>query len=385
MTGSSMFLAAAAQSDSTMVETVNGLLNSLGVDIFDNEIDQVIFQTNDFLTDGTFVGSGGPFWWILEMCMALGALFALIMAAGMAYKMMVKGEPFDVLKIMRVLGIAIVMAWWYPHGPGSPSVLGVLAYVPNCVGSYTHDLYAIEAEQVQQKFTDMMPYVTKRDSMMQDAMAAAKASDDGSKATGGVVSGTGVDTKEVLEQDKKSSYAWISSVYAGLMVMLDKIIMCFSLVVFRIGWWGTIYVQQIMLGVLTIFGPLTWAFSILPKWESAWAKWIARYLSVHFIGAMLYFVGFYVLLLFDIVASIQYENLVAITESQQTFAFYLQNTVMTGLYLLVASCVSLKCLQLVPDLASWIVPEGETSFAARGFGEGVATEMRGNMMRIAHL
>ena len=30
---------------------------------------------------------------------------------------------------------------------------------------------------------------------------------------------------------------------------------------------------------------------LLPKWEGAWAKWLTRYLTVHFYGAMLYFVG----------------------------------------------------------------------------------------------
>lgn len=45
--------------------------------------------------------------------------------------------------------------------------------------------------------------------------------------------------------------------------------------------------------MLTIFGPIQWAFSLLPKWEGAWAKWLTRYLTVHFYGAMLYFVGLY--------------------------------------------------------------------------------------------
>ena len=57
-------------------------------------------------------------------------------------------------------------------------------------------------------------------------------------------------------------------------------------------WWSTIYCQQILLGMLTIFGPIQWAFSLLPKWESSWAKWLIRYLTVHFYGAMLYFVSF---------------------------------------------------------------------------------------------
>ena len=60
------------------------ILSDFGIDLLEEEIDDVIFQTNEFLTDATFTGSQGPFWWILQMCMALAALFAIIMAAGMA-------------------------------------------------------------------------------------------------------------------------------------------------------------------------------------------------------------------------------------------------------------------------------------------------------------
>jgi hypothetical protein len=35
------------------------------VNLLEEEIDEVIFQTNQFLTDATFTGSQGPFWWIL--------------------------------------------------------------------------------------------------------------------------------------------------------------------------------------------------------------------------------------------------------------------------------------------------------------------------------
>ena len=100
------------QAQSMPPEMADSLVSDFGINLLESEIDAVLFQTNEFLTDATFIGASGPFWWILEMCMALGALFSIIMAAGMAYKMMVKGEPFDVLKILRVLGIAIVMFWW---------------------------------------------------------------------------------------------------------------------------------------------------------------------------------------------------------------------------------------------------------------------------------
>jgi hypothetical protein len=90
----------------------------------------------------------------------------------------------------------------------------------------------------------------------------------------------------------------------------------------------------------------------------------------------LYFVGFYVLLLFDIVLTIQVENLTAITESEQTMAAYLQNSFFSAGYLMAASIVALKCINLVPDLAAWMIPEGDTAFSTRNFGEGVAQQAK---------
>jgi hypothetical protein len=102
---------------------------------------------------------------------------------------------------------------------------------------------------------------------------------------------TGVD--EVTTMEKDASKLWFTSLVSGATVCIDKIVMVIALIVFRIGWWSTIYCQQILLGMLTIFGPIQWAFSLLPKWESAWSKWLIRYLTVHFYGSMLYFVIFY--------------------------------------------------------------------------------------------
>ena len=80
-----------------------------GINLLEEEIDDVIFRTNEFLTDATFTGGQGPFWWILQMSMALAGLFAIIMCANMAYKMMVKREPLDVMKLFKPLAISIIL------------------------------------------------------------------------------------------------------------------------------------------------------------------------------------------------------------------------------------------------------------------------------------
>lgn len=360
------------------------ILSDFGIHLLEEEIDDVIFQTNEFLCDATFTGTQGPFWWILQMCMALAALFAIIVAAGMAYKMMVKKEPLDVMKLFKPLAVAVIMSWWYPpadtgitNSGSSWCVLDFLSYIPNAIGSYTHDLYQAEALQITDKFEEVQQLIYVRDTMYTSLQAQADIARSGTMDPALVESTmeqTGVD--EVTEMEKDASRLWFTSLVSGATVCLDKIVMVIALIVYRIGWWATIYCQQILLGMLTIFGPIQWAFSLLPKWEGAWAKWMTRYLTVHFYGAMLYFVGFYVLLLFDIVLCIQVENLTAITASEQTMAAYLQNSFFSAGYLMAASIVALKCLNLVPDLAAWMIPEGDTAFSTRNFGEGVAQQAK---------
>ena len=44
------------------------ILTDFGINLLEEEIDDVIFQTNEFLTDATFTGSQGPFWWLAHFC-----------------------------------------------------------------------------------------------------------------------------------------------------------------------------------------------------------------------------------------------------------------------------------------------------------------------------
>ena len=361
-----------------------------GINLLEEEIDDVIFRTNEFLTDATFTGGQGPFWWILQMSMALAGLFAIIVCAHMAYKMMVKREPLDVMKLFKPLAVSIILCWWYPPsdtgiagGHSTWCALDFLSYIPNAIGSYTHDLYEAEAAQVEDRMQDVQQLMYQLGDEAADPMSTIKAA---SNAVSALLTQSSVqdvtDADAAAEDEKNIVKAEMTSTTAGLVMLADKIIMLIALITFRIGWWGTIYCQQILLGMLTIFGPIQWAFSLLPKWEGAWAKWIIRYLTVHFYGAMLYFVGFYVLLLFDIVINIQYNDLAAVTASDETVVKYLQNAFFSAGYLIAASVVALKCLNLVPDLAAWMIPEGDTAFSTRSFGEGIATSMRQSAGRL---
>lgn len=112
--------------------------------------------------------------------------------------------------------------------------------------------------------------------MQQTTNFLKRASSEAIASTGG--------NEQAVKANQEAKAAAAKSTFAGLIIGLDKVVMFFALVIYRIGWWSTIFCQQILLGMLTIFGPIQWAFSVLPKWEGAWAKWIIRYLTVHFYG-----------------------------------------------------------------------------------------------------
>lgn len=293
-----------------------------GINLLEEEIDDVIFRTNEFLTDATFTGGQGPFWWILQMSMALAGLFAIIMCANMAYKMMVKREPLDVMKLFKPLAISIILCWWYPPadtgiggGRSSWCALDFLSYIPNAIGSYTHDLYEAEAAQVEDRMADVQQLMYQLGDEASDPMSTIKAASNAVSTLLTQSSVQDVTDADAAAQDEKNIVkAEMTSTSAGLVMMIDKIIMLIALITFRIGWWGTIYCQQILLGMLTIFGPIQWAFSLLPKWEGAWAKWTIRYLTVHFYGAMLYFVGYF----YNLTHSISDRLCIYISHPQQT-------------------------------------------------------------------
>lgn len=367
------------EQDSTLLD--------FGINLLEGEIDDVIFRTNEFLTTDTFIGSQGPFWWLVQMSMALSVIFSLIYYSGMGYRMILKHEPLDVMKLFRPFAISLVLTFWYPPtktgmagGNVNDCILDYLAFVPNAIGSYTHDLYEAEAVQVEGRAADVQRLMFQ---LRQDASDPMSSILLAFKAVGNLAQESSVqnmgDADALLQEEQMISKAQITTLISGIVQLLDQIIMFAALVIFRIGWWSTIYAQQILLGLLTIFGPIQWAFSLLHKFENAWMKWIMRYLTVHLYGAMLYFVGFYVLLLFDIVLNIQYNDLAAVVADNEATMSYLKNSFLSTGYLMAASCVAVKCLSMVPDLAAWILPEGEAVMSVRAFSEGVTNSLKSSM------
>lgn len=71
MVFTSLLLQASGSTTGGMADFVSDLSNTIGIDLFDKDIDNVVFQTNEFLCNSDFIGSQGPFWWLAHFCFLL--------------------------------------------------------------------------------------------------------------------------------------------------------------------------------------------------------------------------------------------------------------------------------------------------------------------------
>ena len=69
----------------------SSILSDFGINILEEEIDDVIFQTNEFLCDATFTGSNGPFWWLLVVAVTNSPRHGFNRCKSVIYKSLSRG------------------------------------------------------------------------------------------------------------------------------------------------------------------------------------------------------------------------------------------------------------------------------------------------------
>ena len=70
----------------------SSILSDFGINILEEEIDDVIFQTNEFLCDATFTGSNGPFWWLLVVAVTNSPKHDLNRCKSVIYKFLSRDQ-----------------------------------------------------------------------------------------------------------------------------------------------------------------------------------------------------------------------------------------------------------------------------------------------------
>lgn len=294
---------------------------------------------------------------------ALGAIFSLVVAAQKAYKMMTLDGKFEVLEIARPILFAFLIA-------NSGAIVQAVTAPGQVLEDHFRDVYINRSAMI-----------------------------DNLREQRGDVSGTFrqmiTEKSEAAEEVKKSWYenawdtvtdAWdkvanlnttVSSLIWGkIFGWVDMILVFLGEVFFQIAVYFIFFIKALFITVLTLFGPIQLACSILPVWKDSWATWIGRLVSVSLYGAMAYLVMIYSLAILEFAYQADISQLQGIADGTAaagvgTVWNYVTSLLSSSCLVFIAYLCGTLAMSTVPEMASWCIPGGSASMGAANFVGGM--------------
>ncbi len=341
----------------------------MGFEIVDDNLLSVIQHLVDYLR--------GHFSDLIGAGQALGAVMAIFVVAGEAFKIMTdKQKQFDVLAVMRPIAISLVLANWI-------FFVDAVGAIPRTLEEYSYSVFQTEHAEItamRETRTEAAEEIKER---VQKAKAAAEMAEnqisDGS--TFDKLMEMGSDMLSVI-QDQLYSFGTL--VQAQINQVLEEWVMKLGEFFWQVQVYLLFFIKEVFAGILVITGPLTFGLSVLPAWKDAWSQWISRYVSVLLFG----FVGFFVMAAaLQIVKYGVYMDTMILTtanSTQEAFAAYSKSSMVTALYHFVTLIVGGCALKMVPELSTWIIP-ANVGHAAKDFTSGAFGQMKNYTTKTVNL
>lgn len=300
---------------------------------------------------------------------ALGAIFALIVAANKAYKMMALDGHFEVLEILRPILFAFLIA--------NTGVIVKTVTAPGAVLEESfrtnYDLSCTRVSELRQQRWDkawnLSAFFSEKKQAAEETKETAK-SDEGFFKQ--MLSGIGDTLKRVWNSFCAAETAMFT---AGV----EKVAIFIGEFVFQIAVYTIFLVKNLFLTVLTLFGPIQLACSILPIWKDAWASWISRLVSVSLYGAMAYLVMTFTMYMLQFCYDTDVLKLTALQNSGTGLWDYITSALGTTCSCIVGYFCGAIAMGTVPEISSWVLPGGSASMGASHFIGGLQSKANKHM------
>jgi hypothetical protein len=346
---------------------MNLLDSTLGLDFINDHI----IELANYLVNFT----SGNMSQMVGIARTLGIIFAMIVIAVECYKVMAKGQGFDLMAMARPILFAFVLSSW-------PAVCSTLTYPGGKVEEFFKEKFEVEKEQIVQLRNLRQEAAMGLSEALREKKAAAeqlaKQTETDKGLVGEALEAIGNATEQIIEWGKSiqlTTESFFKNLIESAIIWLGELY-----------WQCSVYfiflIKSIYIAVLTIFGPITMACSILPIWKDAWSQWVGRMVSVSLYGAMAYLVMIFSMQLmkYGVQADTQIiNNILAGEDSLQAYQA-------TGLGSTLQTLIGLICggmaLKTVPEIASWVVPSAAVH-SANGFMAGTAGKIQSTATNLA--
>ena len=321
-----------------MTAFVNQLL-TMGLPVIDESLAELMSVMKSAPTNGLF----GE---MQSMARGLGITLALCVGSYECWVMILGRRAMDVLKILRILGLAICIQF-------SPLICSALDVPGNWLESRTQGMAKAANKQVA-------------------TLERAVATKDGiwDKIQHGVEN-IGISIQNFAKQAAVLLETKISE-------WANDIIRFIGEIIFQMTYYGMLVGQRIFLSVLKLFCPVMFAFSIVPPWRSAWSQWISKYLTISLWGFLVYLIVYYIdfLIMYYLKSDLTaYNQLLHNAAGWNNIGALGMQAIGTTCMYVVGMLAGAKILSMVPEVCSWLIPGGVSSGAgsmAAGTSGGAA-------------
>lgn len=348
-----------------MTAFVNQLL-TMGLPVIDESLAELMSVMKSAPTNGLF----GE---MQSMARGLGITLALCVGSYECWVMILGRRAMDVLKILRILGLAICIQF-------SPSICNALDVPGNWLESRTQGMAKVANKQVA---TLERAVATKQQEYM-DSLRSQMSKQEEQKAAQDAATEDGIFDK--IQHGIENIGISIQNYAKQAAVLLETkisewandIIRFIGEIIFQMCYYGILVGQRIFLSVLKLFCPVMFALSIVPPWRSAWSQWISKYLTISLWGFLVYLIVYYIdfLIMYYLKSDLTaYNQLLHNAADLNNIGALGMQAIGTTCMYVVGMLAGAKILSMVPEVCSWLVPGGVSSGAgsmAAGTSSGVA-------------
>ena len=336
-----------------MTAFVNQLL-TMGLPVIDESLAELMSVMKSAPTNGLF----GE---MQSMARGLGITLALCVGSYECWVMILGRRAMDVLKILRILGLAICIQF-------SPLICSALDVPGNWLESRTQGMAKSANKQVatleravatkQQEYMDSLRSQMSKQEEQKAAQDAATEDGIWDKIQHGVEN-IGISIQNFAKQAAVLLETKISE-------WVNDIIRFIGEIIFQMTYYGMLVGQRIFLSVLKLFCPVMFALSIVPPWRSAWSQWISKYLTISLWGFLVYLIVYYIdfLIMYYLKSDLTaYNQLLHNAANWNNIGALGMQAIGTTCMYVVGMLAGAKILSMVPEVCSWLIPGGVSSGA----------------------
>lgn len=362
---------------------------------------EILDKFNDQTVKEIWTGSGtdgsNPAYWslLIPAASALGSVFALFLAARIAYRTMVLDKGLDILQMFRPLAVSLVLAFWYP-----------LTWSLYSLTLPFEDFFRITYEQKNDEVNRLKDQRARLALQLSDGVRlkaseaqAAQAGVDGVMADKQGDPNGGMDTPEsgrdvmvnemgdvIFEETSvmDPSRAIVTAdgdtihntdilsmtTHATTFNFIENVILWLAEMFWMFGICTLFLIRNLYLTVLVFFGPVWMACTLLQVWKDKWADWVSRFVSVCLYGPLCYLGMIFALYLITFALRGDISRMTEALASETNLWSYIEyvstGSFMTIGYYCIALVVGTAVIPLAVEFAGMVLPadvaRGATSF-----------------------